>query len=60
MLEAAASLRMGRQAETQTLRHVVGELLIKRMLSSKIIFQCVEELILVKNDEALETLTVLA
>ena len=38
----------------------VGELLCKKMLSSKIIFQCVEELLDVKNDEAIETLAVRA
>ena len=38
----------------------VGELLCKKMLSSKIIFQCVDELLDVKNDEAIETLAVRA
>ena len=32
MLEAAASLRIGRQAEAQTLRQVVGDLLSKNLL----------------------------
>jgi len=36
----------------------VGQLLIYKMLSSKIIFQCVDQLIEVKNDETLETLAV--
>lgn len=36
----------------------VGQLLIRKMLSSKIMFQCVDRLLEVKNEESLETLTV--
>jgi hypothetical protein len=36
----------------------VGELLCKKMLSSKIIFQCVDQLLAVNNDETIETLAV--
>merc|ERR1719424_93630 len=35
---------------------LVGQLLITKMLSSKIIFQCAQELLSVKNEETLETL----